>query len=247
MKTGGSGEAGKIRKFYKQVSVEARGEAGVGWRVMLDANELKTMAKRDLHLPSRSLAMAVAHEWNAQERDILPQTMPVTQLVFTGLDNFADVLDEIRDETAHYGETDLLCYRVTEPRALAAIQDEQWQPLLDWAAKQLDAPLTVTRGIMAVTQPRQSVAALRRPLARLDVLHITALRTLVGATGSLVLALAVYFGRLSPKQAVELATVEECFQIETWGSDDELEATLMGKPEDAEAAGVILSSLSRSD
>ena len=73
--------------------------------------------------------------------------------------------------------------------------------------EQLDAPLTVTRGIMAVTQPRLSVAALRRPLERLDVLHIT-LRTLVGATGNLVLALAVYFGRLSPRQAVELATVE---------------------------------------
>ena len=80
-----------------------------------------------------------------------------------------------------------------------------------------------------------------------QVLHITALRTLVGATGSLVLALAVYFGRLSPGQAVELATVEERFQLETWGADEELEATLAGKQEDAEAAGIILSALSRRD
>ena len=246
MQIGSSGEAGKIRKFYKKATVEACTD-GPGWRVMLDSHELKTTAKHDLHLSSRSLAEALAREWNAQERDVIPQTMPVTQLVFTGLDNFAGSLDEIREETAHYGETDLLCYRVTEPRALAAIQDEQWQPLLDWAAKQLDAPLTVTRGIMAVTQPRQSVAALRRPLERLDVLHITALRTLVGATGSLVLALAVYFGRLSPGQAVELATVEERFQLETWGADEELEATLAGKQEDAEAAGIILSALSRRD
>ncbi|MGB1147216.1 MAG: hypothetical protein ACPG4M_04930, partial [Alphaproteobacteria bacterium] len=93
----------------------------------------------------------------------------------------------------------------------------------------------------------QSLTALRRPLERLDILHITALRTLVGATGSLVLALAVYFGRISPDDAVDLATIEERFQIETWGPDEDLEASLEGKREDARAAGTILAALSRLD
>jgi len=246
MKIGGSGDAPKIRKFYKKATVEQLDGASL-WEIQLDGRALKTTAKRDLHLPTRSMAQAVAYEWNAQETDVIPTTMPVTQLVFTGIDNFGDEIDLIRDETAKYGETDLLCYRVTEPKALGAQQDEHWQPLLDWAAKQLDAPLTVTRGIMAVDQPAQSLFALRRPLERLDILHITALRTLVGATGSLVLALAVYFGRVSPDEAVELATLEERFQIETWGPDEDLESSLEGKREDARAAGTILAALSRQD
>ena len=217
------------------------------WEIQLDGRTLKTSAQRDLHLPTRSLAQAIAYEWNAQDTKIVPNSMPVTQLVFTGIDNFGDDIDAIRDETAKYGETDLLCYRVSEPNALAALQDEGWQPLLDWAAKQLDAPLTVTRGIMAVEQPAQSLFALRRPLDRLDILHITALRTLVGATGSLVLALAVYYGRLSPDETVELATLEERFQIETWGPDEDLESSLEGKREDARSAGTILAALSRLD
>ena len=246
MKIGGSGDAPKIRKFYKKATVEQLDGASL-WEIQLDGRALKTTAKRDLHLPTRSMAQAVAYEWNTQETDVIPTTMPVTQLVFTGIDNFGDEIDLIRDETAKYGETDLLCYRVTEPKALGAQQDEHWQPLLDWAAKQLDAPLTVTRGIMAVDQPAQSLFALRRPLERLDILHITALRTLVGATGSLVLALAVYFGRVSPDEAVELATLEERFQIETWGPDEDLESSLEGKREDARAAGTILAALSRQD
>ena len=246
MKIGGSGDAPKIRKFYKKATVVQLDGARL-WEIQLDGRSLKTTAKRDLHLPTRSMAQAVAYEWNAQETDVIPTTMPVTQLVFTGIDNFGDEIDLIRDEMAKYGETDLLCYRVTEPKALGAQQDENWQPLLDWAAKQLDAPLTVTRGIMAVDQPSQSLFALRRPLERLDILHITALRTLVGATGSLVLALAVYFGRVSPDEAVELATLEERFQIETWGPDEDLESSLEGKREDARAAGTILAALSRQD
>ena len=155
MKIGGSGDAPKIRKFYKKAAVVQLNGARL-WEIQLDGRSLKTTAKRDLHLPTRSMAQAVAYEWNAQETDVVPTTMPVTQLVFTGIDNFGDEIDLIRDETAKYGETDLLCYRVTEPKALGAQQDENWQPLLDWAAKQLDAPLTVTRGIMAVDQPAQS-------------------------------------------------------------------------------------------
>ena len=246
MKIGGSGDAPKIRKFYQKATI-AQVSGQSLWEVHLDSNVLKTTAKRDLNLPTRSLAQAVAYEWNVQEEHVIPSTMPVTQLVFTGIDNFGDEIDIIRDETAKYGETDLLCYRVSEPMALGALQDEGWQPLLDWAAKQLDAPLTVTRGIMAVDQPAQSLFALRRPLDRLDILHITALRTLVGATGSLVLALAVYFGRLSPDEAVELATLEERFQLETWGPDEGLEGSLEGKREDARSAGTILAALSRRD
>jgi chaperone required for assembly of F1-ATPase len=246
MKIGGSGDASTLRKFYKDATVAQHADRKV-WEIQLDGRTLKTSAQRDLHLPTRSLAQAIAYEWNAQDTKIVPNSMPVTQLVFTGIDNFGDDIDAIRDETAKYGETDLLCYRVSEPNALAALQDECWQPLLDWAAKQLDAPLTVTRGIMAVEQPAQSLFALRRPLDRLDILHITALRTLVGATGSLVLALAVYYGRLSPDETVELATLEERFQIETWGPDEDLESSLEGKREDARSAGTILAALSRLD
>ena len=72
MQIGSSGEAGKIRKFYKKATVEACAD-GSGWRVMLDSHELKTTAKHDLHLPSRSLAEALAREWNAQERDVNKQ------------------------------------------------------------------------------------------------------------------------------------------------------------------------------
>ena len=159
MKIGGSGDAPKIRKFYKTATIAQVVDQGI-WEVHLDSNVLKTTAKRDLHLPTRSLAQAIAYEWNVQQDHVIPSTMPVTQLVFTGIDNFGDEIDIIRDETAKYGETDLLCYRVSEPKALGTLQDEGWQPLLDWAAKQTDRVIDVIDKVKAQTTDR-AVTVLR--------------------------------------------------------------------------------------
>jgi chaperone required for assembly of F1-ATPase len=121
---------------------------------------------------------------------------------------------------AKYAETDLLCYRVAETR-LAARQAAEWQPLLDWAALQHDAPLRVTTGLMPVQQDPTALAALQRVVGGLPPLHLVALGVLVPAFGSLVLGLAVVLGRLGPEEAHALATLDERHQEEFWGTDPE--------------------------
>ena len=53
MKIGGSGDAPKIRKFYQKATI-AQVSGQSLWEVHLDSNVLKTTAKRDLNLPTRS-------------------------------------------------------------------------------------------------------------------------------------------------------------------------------------------------
>lgn len=124
------------------------------------------------------------------------------------------------DGIAQYGASDLLCYRAEEPR-LAAAEAAAWQPLLDWAALQLDAPLRVTAGLMPVAQDPLPLAALRRAVAALPPLELVALGVLVPALGSLVLGLAVLHGRLDAAAAHELSTLDERFQEGFWGTDAE--------------------------
>jgi chaperone required for assembly of F1-ATPase len=124
---------------------------------------------------------------------------------------------------AKYGETDLLCYR-SEDRKLAARQAQQWQPLLDWAALALDAPLGVTQGLMPVAQRPQSLAALQAAVARHDAAGLAALGLAVPILGSLVLGLALTLGRLDADEVHRLAVLDEVFQEEFWGSDAEAEA-----------------------
>jgi len=58
--------------------------------------------------------------------------------------------------------------------------------------------------------------------------------------GSLVAALAVLEGGLTPDQAWEAVSVDERWQLEQWGSDAEAEAALGNRRRDFKAAAKFL-------
>jgi chaperone required for assembly of F1-ATPase len=125
---------------------------------------------------------------------------------------------------ADCGGTDLLCYRADGPAALVARQALAWDPLLDWAARDLGARLVVTAGVIPVAQDGAAVAALAARVAALDAFELAAVHDLVAITGSLVLGLAAASGRLSAEAAWDIARLDEAWQIEHWGEDEDAAA-----------------------
>ncbi len=208
------------RRFSKSVTVEP-GEAG--WHVHLDGKALRSPAKRDFALPTRALAEAIAAEWDAQGERIAPQSMPLMQLASTAVDRVATDRERVVAETAGYAGSDLVCYRAAAPEDLARRQAEAWQPLVNWVAERYDVALAVTTGIVAVKQPDHACASFRRVLEAADDFALTALAALTGAAGSLVIALALAEGRLTPEAAADAALLDELYQAEKWGSDPEAE------------------------
>ncbi|MDX1574835.1 MAG: ATP12 family protein [Kiloniellales bacterium] len=207
-----------LKRFFKEARAAAR-EGGYG--VQLDGRDIRTPGKAALVLPSAGLAEAVAGEWAAQGARIEPATMPLMSLACTAIDQVAPNRGAVIGELVGYGESDLLCYRAEHPEALVARQAEIWQPLLDWAARNLDAPLRVTCGIRYQPQPEDALAALRRNVEALDDFPLTALDCATRASGSLVIALALHRGRLDAEAAFEAAELDATFQIELWGEDPE--------------------------
>src|SRR4051794_37708512 len=108
-----------MKRFYKQVSVS---ESEAGHEVRLDGKPLRTPAKAPLVLRQRALAEAIAEEWDAQQQDIKPADMPLTQLASTAIDRIPAQREEIVRAVAAYAETDLLCYRADHPDELAERQ-----------------------------------------------------------------------------------------------------------------------------
>ncbi|MDZ5647642.1 ATP12 family chaperone protein [Nitrospirillum sp. BR 11828] len=211
-----------MKRIYKTVAVvPAAAEGKTGWQVRLDAHLLKSPAKADLVLPTQALAQAVAAEWDAQGETVVPAGMPMMQLASTCVDRVGPQRATILDGAADYGGTDLLCYRAAEPAKLAERQAKAWQPLLDWAALRYDALLQVTTGIMHRAQDPAALNALKRALEDLDDWQLTGVQNAVALTGSLVLGLALFEGRIDADQAFDLAELDESFQIELWGEDDE--------------------------
>lgn len=207
-----------MKRFYKSASV---GTTEGGYHVLLDGRPVKTPAKAALLLPVEALAAEIAAEWEAQGEKILPAEMPVMTLATTGIDRVTPQREDVIDQIAAYGASDLLCYRADEPEELMQRQQESWQPLLDWAKDRFGAELAVTGGIMPVTQPAPSLAALRDAVAAHDDFVLSGLYQLTTGFGSLVLALALVEGRIDVEKAIELAQLDELFQVERWGEDRE--------------------------
>lgn len=209
------------KRFWKQA--EACACEG-GHTVRLDGRPVKTPAKTPLVVPTRTLAEAIAAEWDAQQGVVRPDTMPATRAANSALDKVATQFTEVADMIAAYGGTDLLCYRAEAPEPLVARQAASWDPLLGWAAERYDAPLVATAGVMHIAQPETSVAALSAAVHGQSAFQLAALHDLVAISGSLVLGLAVTEGRLDVDTAFALSRIDEHWQIEQWGPDEEAAA-----------------------
>jgi chaperone required for assembly of F1-ATPase len=210
-----------MKRVYQ--SVETRAADG-GWGIALDGRPLRTPAKRHLSVPSEPLAAAIAAEWDAQHPDIRPETMPLTRLAATAIDRTGNERDKIVAEVANYAGTDLVCYRAKHPPALAARQEAVWQPLIDWAAGRYDAGLAVTTGIVPAAQSPASLKAYAAVVTALDDFRLTAVQAATAAFGSLIIALALFEGRLDADYAFAASQLDETFQIEAWGEDSEAAA-----------------------
>lgn len=222
-----------MRRVYRSVAVVPR---PCGYGIALDDRPVKTPAAHPLIVPSRALADAIAEEWQAQGDRIVPATMPMLQLANAVIDRIAPNAARIVDQLAAYAETDLLCHWAEGPEELVARQRRHWQPLLDWSATDLDAPLRPVAGIMAQRQSDAALAALRTVVAELDPFVLGALNVLTTGTGSLLIGLAVIRGRIVLEEAWQAAQVDEAYQAEKWGEDDEAAARRTGIKADLAAA-----------
>lgn len=209
----------QIRKrFYKEAAaIPVDG----GWGVALDGRALRTPLGAPLVLPAHGLAQAVAGEWADQGDEIEPPTMPITRLSTTAIDRIAGDREAVVAELAKYAGTDLLCYRADGPAELVARQTAAWDPLLQWAEETFGARLTVTAGIIPVTQPREAVEAFQEAMLSMGNLELAALSAATAAAGSLVIALALADGYLDAEDAFALSQLDEDWQIEQWGEDTE--------------------------
>ncbi len=236
---GGSGSGGR-KRFYKDVTV-AKSEADAkAFKVLLDGRGIRTPAKRELVLPNSRLTEAVAEEWRAQDTVIDPATMPLTRLVNSAIDGVADRTAEVREGILAYGGSDLICYLADGQPELVERQSRPWGEVHAWIKQAFGVELALAVGVMPVTQPADMLARLDTAMGERTPLELAALHVMTASMGSLLLALAVLHGRLSPAEAWGLAHIDEDFQIEKWGRDAEAEARRERRWIEMEAACFVL-------
>lgn len=221
-----------MKRFYKNAAASA---VDGGLEILLDGRSVKTPARERLVVSSERLGQAIADEWNGQGDTINPRTMPLTGLANAAIDRVRPDTDAFARNLAAYGESDLLCYRADQPRALVARQAERWDPLLAWARRRFDVDFEVVSGIMHHPQPETTVVQLARAVAARNAFELAALSPLVTVSGSLIIALALAERAIGFDDAWAAASLDESWQLEQWGADAEAEKALEARRVDFDA------------
>jgi len=206
------------KRFWKQVSV--RPETS-GYGIYLDERQLKTPLKSSLLAPTKAVAEGIAAEWDAVEDKINPLDMHLTRCANATIDKVVVEHDAVAAMLAEYGGTDLLCYRAESPSELVDRQAAAWDPLLEWLAQEKGVQLVTTSGVMHLPQPAQSLARLLDMTLAFDPWRLTAFHDLVTISGSLVLAFAMTEGHKTPEEIWTLSRIDETWQEEQWGVDED--------------------------
>ena len=226
-----------MKRFWKDVSIEQEGE---GWGIRLDGRPVHTPARALLIVPTEALARAISAEWAECGKDVDPCAMPLTGLANAAIDRVAIDKKGFVAGLARYAEADLACYRADGPKALIERQARSWDSLLGWARRRFDVDFATTCGLTHVAQPAATVERLAHAVASLDAFHLAGLSTLVTIGGSLVTALAVLENAITPDEAWDAVSLDDRWQLENWGSDDEAEVALENRRRDFLAAARFL-------
>ena len=231
-----------MKRFWKDVALA---EADGGWAIALDGRLLKTPARATLVVESLPLAEAIAEEWRACGEEIDPREMPLTGLANAAIDHVAPepAAFRRRPRALCRGRSALL------PRRPSAQADRGAGGGVGSAAR-LGAARGSTSssssppGSSHVPQPPATIAALGAALTPATPFELAALSPIVTIGGSLVTALALFERAIDLDTAWEAVTVDERWQIEQWGADDEAVASLANRRADFAAAARFLELLS---
>ncbi|KAK4754861.1 hypothetical protein SAY87_008618 [Trapa incisa] len=209
------------KRFYKQVTTR-EADDGVGWSVMLDYRTLKTPSKRPLKLPTPGLAKAIAAEWEYQQTDgIRPFTMPLMKLACTALERVPITRPKIIQHLMMKFNQDLVFCRAPEDNELTSSvherQVEKIDPLLDWVSSEFGFKPVVYSSFFGGKQEDGLVHAVENLLKRTDDCELAAIDAMASAAHSLVIAIALFRGRLQIEEAIELIRLEEDLQVDKWG------------------------------
>ena len=210
----------KAKRFWKEARVQ---EAPEGYGVALDGRPVNTPGKRRLIVPTEEFAEMIAAEWDAQEEKIDPLSMPFTRSANSALDKVAVQHSDVAEILAAYGDSDLLCYRADYPEVLVQRQAEQWDPMLDWAEEVFSVRLETRTGVMHQPQDPAALAHLSAHVQKMNHFELTGFHDLVSLSGSLILGFAAAQGVKTPKAIWDMSRLDEIWQAEEWGADEEAE------------------------
>ena len=208
-----------MKRFYTAVDVT---QTDKGWQVALDGRPIRTVGGAPQTVPGSDLAQALAGEWESQGETLDPKAMPLRDMVDYAIDVVAPDRKSIIDNVLAYGDTDTLLYRADPDEALHTRQLDIWEPIVTSFEAEHDVNLVRVSGIVHRPQSPETFAVLRAKLEQLNAFELAAIQAMASLAASLVVALSVT-DRSTAQSLWQAACLEEQWQADQWGHDEEAE------------------------
>ena len=135
---------------------------------------------------------------------------------------------KLTQEQIAFAATDTICFFAPYPTDLSDLQRQEWLPVVNWI-NGLGCDFKTTDGFSASSLSERTIAFLEKRLTVLTDEELLAFCAVSGGCRSVILALAVLDGFLTPERAFELAVLEESFQNRFWKQDEEALAAREGR------------------
>lgn len=190
--------------------------------VQLDRRSLRTPGGSILRVPSERplLACLIAQEWDEQTQVVKPHSLPMTSLAARAIDGFSNVRTraETESQLMRYFETDAVCYQEDEPKTLVKLQQERWDPLIQWVNATYGVSVERIEGLFGSGQKPDAMERLEREVESLDAFDLAGFERAVTTSKSFVIALALLRRFIDAEQAALAAEVEVASQVHSWGA-----------------------------
>ena len=233
----------KIKRFYKVVSIS---EERTGYWVRLDGKPIRSPQKKIIECNNLTLANKLLEEWESQVEYIDYVNMPITRILNVAFDRVSENHISVVETVGSYATSDLLCYRANGPEKLVIRQHEYWDPILEWGQQTFKLNFNVTDSILPVEQPESTILKIKEVLREYNPIQLTAIHTVTTICSSVLLALALEKEAFERETIWNATNVDEDWNIEHWGEDEELMLSRKIKRQDFIAASQIFDSYNRS-
>lgn len=207
-----------MKRFWKNAELT---QAAGGWQVSLDGRAVKTRAGAPQIVPTRALGELLRSEWADAPEEFGADHFHHRDLADRAIDSIAADPAPVIERLLGFADGDTLCYRAEPDEALARRQAQEWEPIVAQIEAEHGVTLTRTHSILHRPQPEESIAALRTRLEGENAFAIAALDTAASLAASLCIALAGLDESADPVRLWAAANLEEDWQSETWGTDEE--------------------------
>lgn len=222
-----------MKRFYKTVATRQHES---GWQVTLDGRGIRTVKGTAQILPTPALAQALAGEWDVEGETLDPRAFPLRDMADYAIDIVTAERETVIAKLITYADTDTLLYRADPDEPLWARQQEVWEPIVTAFEATHGVSLRRVSGIMHAAQDNAAMATIRALMGAFDPFTLAALETKTTLSASLTIGLSALEPGADTLALWQAASLEEEWQADLWGRDEEAEERRTRRRADFERA-----------